>query len=263
MKPYQHTREQRERRAKVTGIAVTFLVHALALGLCLVTGLTYLDPPPPERTSLLIEFEEAPEVDVKPVESRIGREPEAQETDPEREVELVQRSESPHVTTKPNLTPETKPDPHGDVEVPTPKVEEPKLDPRASFPGMAKTDNTATTPHGAAEASSEFKAGQSDGNTREGKTEGSANAHVKGRNVLGTLPRPSYATQAEGVVVVQIKVDQYGNVIEAIPGFEGTTVADKSLWQAAKNAAMKAHFNQSADAPVVQLGTITYKFKLQ
>ena len=245
MKPYQHTREQRERRAKLSGAAVTLTVHALALGLCLVTGLRYLDPPPPERTSLLIEFDEAPEVDVKPVENRIGREPQADETDPEKEVELIQRSASPHVTTKPNLTPETRPDPHGD-----------------SFPGMSKSDSPSTTPHGAAEASPEFKAGQADGNTREGKTEGSANAHVKGRNVLGTLPRPSYATQTEGVVVVQIKVDQYGNVIEAIPGFEGTTVADKSLWQAAKNAAMKAHFNQSADAPVVQLGTITYKFKL-
>ena len=101
MKPYQHTREQRERRAKLSGAAVTLTVHALALGLCLVTGLRYLDPPPPERTSLLIEFDEAPEVDVKPVENRIGREPQADETDPEKEVELIQRSASPHVTTKP------------------------------------------------------------------------------------------------------------------------------------------------------------------
>lgn len=262
MKPYQHTREQRERRAKVTGALVTAGVHALALILCLVTGLKYLDPPPPERTSLVIEFEELPEETVKPIRDRAGRQPQAEQVDLEKEVELVQRSESPHVTTKPNLTPETRPDPHGDVEVPTPKPEEPKLDPRASFPGMSKADNTATTPHGAAEPSDNFKAGQSDGNTKEGKTEGSANAHVKGRNVLGTLPRPSYNTQVEGIVVVQIKVDQYGNVTEAIPGAEGTTVADKSLWNAARNAALKAHFNQSADAPVVQLGSITYKFKL-
>ena len=80
---------------------------------------------------------------------------------------------------------------------------------------------------------------------------------------MGTLPKPSYNAQMEGTVVVQVKVDQYGNVTEAIPGVEGTTVTDKSLWNAARAAAMKAHFNMSADAPVLQTGTITYKFKLQ
>ena len=44
---------------------------------------------------------------------------------------------------------------------------------------------------------------------------------------------------------------------------EGTTVTNTALWNAARAAAMKAHFNMSADAPVLQTGTITYKFKLQ
>jgi TonB family protein len=180
-----------------------------------------------------------------------------------KEVELVQKAESPHVNDRPNVTPATKPDTHGDVEVPTPKVEEPKLDPRASFPGMSQKDNNATTPHSATEAHEGFKAGQPDGNTREGKTEGSANAHVKGRNVVGSLPRPSYNSQTAGTVVVQVKVDQYGNVTEAIAGAEGTTVTDKTLWTAARNAALKAHFNMDAGAPAIQTGTITYIFKLK
>ena len=262
MQPYQHTREKREKRAGVIGFLVTLGVHALVLAVCLSVGLTYLDPPPPERTSLVIEFEDLEE-EVKPQKTEIGRQPQAEEIDREREVELVQKSESPHTEPRQNQTPATKPDPHGDVEVPTPKVEEPKLDPRASFPGMSAKDNNATTPHSAEEASPEFKAGQRDGNTREGKSEGSANAHVKGRSVMGTLPRPGYNSQVEGIVVVQVKVDQYGNVTEAIPGAEGTTVTDKTLWNAARSAALKAHFNQSADAPVIQIGTITYKFKLQ
>lgn len=94
------------------------------------------------------------------------------------------------------------------------------------------------------------------------QTVGSTNAHVKGRYVVGSLPKPSYNSQAEGIVVVQIKVDQYGSVIEAIPGAEGTTTNDKNLWSASRNAAMKAHFNQSANAPAVQTGTLTYIFKL-
>ncbi len=262
MQPYQRTQQKREKNANVTGIVATVGIHAAALVVLLTGGLTYLDPPPPERTSLLIEFEEEVQ-EVKPLPTRVGRQPQAEEIDLTREVELVQKAESPHVNDRPNVTPATQPDPHGDVEVPTPKVEEPKLDPRASFPGMSQKDNNATAPHSATEATEGFKAGQPDGNTREGKTEGSANAHVKGRNVVGSLPRPNYNSQMAGVVVVQVKVNQYGNVTEAIAGAEGTTVTDKTLWAAARSAALKTHFNMDANAPVVQTGTITYIFKLK
>ena len=262
MQPYLRTRQQQDRRARTTGLIVTGAVHALAAVICLTAGLKYLDPPPPE-TSFVIDFEDEVLEQETPVQTKVGRQPQAEETDPSKEVELVQKAESPHVNDRPNKTPATKPDTHGDVEVPTPKQEEPKLDPRASFPGMSQKDDKATAPHSAAEASEGFKAGQPDGNTKEGRTTGNANAHLQGRNVVGTLPKPSYNAQMEGTVVVQVKVDQYGNVTEAIPGVEGTTVTDKSLWNAARAAAMKAHFNMSADAPVLQTGTITYKFKLQ
>jgi len=97
----------------------------------------------------------------------------------------------------------------------------------------------------------------------EKTTEGTASAHVQGRSILGSLPKPAYKAQVEGIVVVQVKVDQYGTVTEAIPGAEGTTVENKTLWNAARSAALKAHFNQSASAPALQTGTITYIFKLK
>jgi len=263
MQPYERTREKSEKAAGVTGLLATLGLHVLALVVCLSTGFTYLDPPPPEKTSLVIEFEEELEAEV-PTPTRIGSQPQAEEIDRTREVELVQKSESPYVNDVPNVTPEAKPDDHGDVDVPTPPVkEEPKLDPRASFPGMSKKDNNATTPHSASDASEAFKAGQADGNTKEGKTEGTSNAHLQGRTVVGSLPKPAYSSQMAGTVVVTIKVNQYGNVEEAIPGAEGTTVTDKNLWTAARAAAMKAHFNQKADAPAIQTGTITYIFKLK
>ena len=261
MKEYLRERQKSERTSKVVGIVLAVAVHVLACTLCVFTGFKYLYPPPPETTFLLDFSQEEPEQFKQHFR---GIQPQTEEIDRTQPVELVQRSESPHQTTaKNNLTPATKPDTHGDVEVPTPKVEEPKLDPRASFPGMSQKDNKATTPHSASEAKEGFKAGQPDGNTKEGKTEGSANAHVKGRNVVGSLPRPSYNSQTAGTVVVQIKVDQYGNVTEAIAGAEGTTVTDKTLWTAARNPALKAHFNMDASAPAVQSGTITYIFKLK
>ena len=261
MQPYQRTREKREKAAGITGVAATLVLHALALVVLLTSGLTYLDPPPPERSSLVIEFEEEEPVRVRPIQTQVGRQPQAEEIDLERDVELVQKAESPHVNDRPNVTPEAQPDAHGDVETPAPPAQ-PEIERKALFPGMGKKENTATTPHAAAEASEGFKAGQPDGNTREGKVEGSANAHVKGRSVVGSIPKPAYATQSEGIVVVQVKVDQYGNVKEAVPGAEGTTVTDKTLWNAARNAAMKTTFNMDANAPAMQAGTITYIFKL-
>jgi hypothetical protein len=262
MQPYQRTREKREQTARITGAVATLAVHALAGVVLLTSGLTYLDPPPPERSSLVIEFEDEELQALKPMQTEVGRQPQAEEINLEREVELVQKAEAPTVNDRPNVTPKAQPDAHGDVETPAPPAE-PELDKRTLFPGMAKKDDNATTPHSAAEATEGFKAGQPDGNTKTGKTEGSANAHVKGRNVVGTMPRPSYETQTEGIVVVQVKVDQYGNVTEAVPGAEGTTVADKNLWNAARVAAMKTTFNMDANAPAVQTGTITYIFKLK
>ena len=127
---------------------------------------------------------------------------------------------------------------------------------------MSKKDSSLA-PHGSTDPSAEFKAGHPKGNTSTGKVDGTPNAHLKGRNVLGALPRPDYTVQDEGKVVVEIWVDNYGNVTKATAGAQGTTVNNSTLWAAARAAAMKAHFNQSADAPALQQGTITYIFKLK
>jgi hypothetical protein len=62
---------------------------------------------------------------------------------------------------------------------------------------------------------------------------------------------------------VDVWVDNYGNVQKAVAGVEGTTMADKDLWQAARKAALGAHFNIDAEAPALQKGTITYLFSIK
>ncbi|MCR4823995.1 MAG: energy transducer TonB [Bacteroidales bacterium] len=255
----QIIRQKRERNAKITGILMTVVLHACALVLISFSGLKYLYPPPQEQ-SMLIDFSEEPEILAQQLQ---GREPLADEIDPEKPVELAQKSESPTEADRENLTPETRPDPAGDVEVPAPEPEEPALDPRAAFPGMAKKDTSLTAAHSASEASDAFKAGQARGNTESGRTDGKPNAHVKGRNTVGNIPRPVYNVQESGIVVVDIWVDNYGNVVKAVPGGDGTTVLDKTLYAAARKAAMETHFNMSADAPAMQEGTITYFFNLK
>jgi TonB family protein len=256
MKPYLRERDKDAKTSDVTGIVLTVGVHLVIFLCCAFTGMKYLYPPPQEQ-AFLIDFEEEPVPEVK--RSDAGKQPEAEEIDLSKEVEIVQQSKSPVKSEKPNKTAEAKPDSHGDVEVPAPKEE---INKNALFPGMSKKDSSLA-PHGAKTPSAEFKAGQPKGNATVGKTEGTANARVKGRNVLGALPKPNGNGQDEGTVVVAIKVDQYGNVTEAKPGAQGTTVTNSALWNAARAAAMKTHFNQSADAPVLQEGTITYIFKLK
>lgn len=261
MKEYLRERKKTEDRSKLTGIVLTVLLHAAALCLVSFSGLSYIYPPP-EESSFLLDFTEEEEPQFKPV---YGREPQGEDVDLEKDLELVQKSESPNESLAQNLTPATKPDDFGDVETPEPpREEEPKLDPRASFPGMAKKDTTLTAPHNAREASSEFRAGQASGNSETAKAEGVANAHLEGRKVnKSTLMKPGYDLQESGKVVVKIWVDNYGHVKRAEAGADGTTVTNMKLWAAARSAAMKAVFDQKIDAPAMQEGTITYIFTLQ
>ena len=83
---------------------------------------------------------------------------------------------------------------------------------------------------------------------------------LKGRTIIGALPIPSYNITKSGKVVVKIKIDRNGTVVEAQPGEAGTTLQNKDAWEAAKKAALKAQFNMKADAPEFQYGTITYIF---
>lgn len=98
--------------------------------------------------------------------------------------------------------------------------------------------------------------------TKPDSTSGTARGRLSGRDVLGNLPSPANPKHAEGVVVVDIWVDNHGNVQKAVAGGSGTTLTDAELWTAARAAALKAHFSMSPDAPALQQGTITYVFKM-
>lgn len=261
MERYRQEREKQAKRARVSGGILTFAIH-VGLAVCFfVTGFTYLDPPPPEKTPILLDFGE-PEIE-KPKQIWNGSRPQVEKPDPSQPINLVQKSDAQLAGTKANEAPEATVDDFGDVETPEPPREKP-IDRRALF--QAADNNTTKdtlAPQTAREPSDALKAGHASGNTTTGKTDGEPNANVRGRSVNGTLPRPSYGVQADGKVVVKIWVDQYGNVTEALAGVEGTTATDKTLWQAAREAALHAHFNVDASAPPKQEGTITYIFRMR
>ena len=76
------------------------------------------------------------------------------------------------------------------------------------------------------------------------------------------LPKPEYNIQREGIVVVEVTLDNNGNITNAVPGVRGSTTINDYLLNSAKNAALKAKFNAKHDGPRFQKGTITYHFKL-
>lgn len=257
---YIQERRKQERKSTVTGAVLTVSFHAVAAVCFFCTGFTYLDPPPPEQEQILIEFEE-PEID-KPKQVWNGTRPQAVEPDPTRDINLVQQAEAQMEGTTSNEAPESVVDDFGDVDVKEPPREK-EIDRRALFHAADnKTDKDTLAPQVADKVSESLKAGHAQGNTKVGETSGQPNAKLAGRSVNGTLPRPTYAVQNSGKVVVDIWVDNYGNVQKAVAGAEGTTVTDKTLWQAARKAALGAHFNMSAEAEPLQHGTITYIFKL-
>lgn len=239
----------------------TITVH-IAFFICFThAGFTYLDPPPPDQEQILIEFDE-PEIE-RPRQTWNGSRPQAVKPDPSKPINLVQRSEAQHEGTKSNEAPEATVDDFGDVDIVEPKREK-EIDRRALFHAADNKTQKDTLAHQTADKVTDaLKAGHAQGNTRTGETAGEPNAKVPGRSVNGTLPRPSYNVQASGKVVVDIWVDNYGNVQKAVAGVAGTTATDKNLWQAARKAALGAHFNMSADAPALQKGTITYIFNLK
>ncbi len=256
---YIRERDRQSKVSRTTGVVLTVSVHACLIACCFFSGFTYLDPPPPEKEQILIEFEE---VEIKkPKQTWRGTSPRAEV--PSKEINLVQQSQAQNLGTKTNEAPEATTGDQGDIEVPEPPREKP-IDRRALFAAADnKTEKDTLAAQTAREVTDALKAGHALGNTETGETRGEPKAKLAGRTVNGTLPRPSFGVQAEGTVVVDIWVDNYGQVQKAVAGAEGTNVTDKTLWQAARKAALGAHFNMSADAPALQKGTITYIFKLK
>ena len=146
-----------------------------------------------------------------------------------------------------------------------PEPEKPKVNPLSLYPAKGNTDN------------SKNNEGITNGKGNQGNPSGSPDSknytnamstgagivpNLNGR-VATSLPIPEYRSQEEGQVVVNIWVDKDGNVTQAEAGAKGSTTTDPTLLNAAKKAALQAKFNIKSDAPILQKGSITYKFRLQ
>jgi hypothetical protein len=77
------------------------------------------------------------------------------------------------------------------------------------------------------------------------------------------LPVPVYKCEGAGLVEVKIAVDQRGRVVQAETDKPGDTANEICLAEAALSAAYGTRFNADYNAPVRQIGSITYYFIAQ
>ena len=174
----------------------------------------------------------------------------------------MKRSEAPVEASKPNVAKEATVDDFGDVETPEPPREKP-INKRALFSAANNSPQEDTLEQQTARRVAQALAnGHSKGNTNSGPDQGEPSVRLAGRNIDGALPVPSYTVNDYGRVVVRIRVNREGKVVSAISGDIGTTTTNSKLREAAKQAALQAHFNVAPGAPELQEGTITYVFTL-
>ena len=83
--------------------------------------------------------------------------------------------------------------------------------------------------------------------------------YMPGRTLV-KQPTVNNLTEKKGVVVVEISIDKYGNVMEANPGAAGTTTQDKYLQTMAVKAAKSAKFDQNMKKPLKESGTMSITF---
>lgn len=85
-------------------------------------------------------------------------------------------------------------------------------------------------------------------------------SYVMNGRKMTKQPTVSNLTMEKGIVVVDITINKYGNVIKAEPGAEGTTTTSQYLLTKGKQAAESASFDTGPTMPLEQKGSITITF---
>lgn len=82
---------------------------------------------------------------------------------------------------------------------------------------------------------------------------------MPGRKLI-RQPKIDNLTMEKGIVVVNITINKYGNIMKAEAGADGTTTTSNYLLTKAKQAAESAMFDGGTTFPLEQKGTITITF---
>jgi TonB family protein len=245
---------------------ILFTVSFYTVGFLLLFFLGFTTPLPlPEEEGIMIDFGDS--------ETGIGQ------TEPEKTTSTVKPTPIP-VQEESNMTQDyeesattvqetqvTEEVVEEVVEEVIEEVEEVReVDPLALYENTSDNNSNNSESEGIAGGSGNQGRPDGDPNSNQYTGNGAGNGGVgfslKGRNPKG-LPKPSYTSNEQGIVVVKITVDREGKVIAAVAGAKGSTTMDTALLNAAREAALSTKFDKKPSAPSRQSGTITYHFVLK
>ena len=262
------TDQEAEKKRKRVAIAVTVVFHLVALILFLIFGLKQ-PVPLPEDQGASVEFgwdesasgdavaqvennDPVEEVTQTPTTEKVTEEVVEEEvaTDEESEVAVPEEKEQP----KPKEEkPEEKP-----VEKP-----EPTLDKR-----LQNALNSINSPSetGGSQGDKEGSGDQGNPSGTDGKGVlggGSGSWQLDGRSMLPGYGTKIKDTREEGIVVLNIWVDQSGKVTKVSPNLrESNTTSQYLINLAKKDVLNNFRFNGDPAASVSQRGKVRYVFKL-
>lgn len=235
---------------KLIGLIVSIVAHGLLILCLLLMGLRYPDPPPPEL-GVEMDMGEFSDVGTDSEHAAEGGEDLSSESSYANDDnnELTQQSEDVPLVSKKTPSPtKNKKKPKDNVK---PQSEETKIDQNALFTkGRVKKGSGGST--GVGEGSGKGSGGEGGGS--------GISFSLAGRGSK-SLPLPTATSSENGSIVVEIRVDQEGNVVFAKAVWKGTTLTDTNLWRRCEQAAKKSKFTAKPDAPELDPGTITYIFR--
>lgn len=264
---------------KRKSLILTIFIMSVVVLLLFYAGLKYLDPPP--ENGIAVTFgvdnvgmgEKSPPPQSSASQPEVSQPQQSSASEVKEEVVTQDTEESVVVPKETKKVEKKKEDTPKKETKPTETKEKPKADPK---PSKATTDALSNV-LGAANAGGSGSSGQGDDNSAGYKGDpngnpyansyyGSGSGSGKGWGLNGrSLVSGGKVVQEcneSGRVVVQIEVDQKGNVIKATPGVRGTTNNHPCLLDPAKKTAMMHKWNVDSNAPTRQIGFIEINFKL-
>lgn len=268
----------------------TITVHVLLLLWFALTGLKYQDPPPEEGIAINFGYSEegfgnntqaatvtppppAPETPVEetPVtqEEVVTQDIEDAPVIEETKEESKQETPKEEVKEVPKETAQPDPEPEPD---PQPTEEEIKQQKEADRLNKLFNTNNKGSGQGEGETKGGGDQGSEDGDPLNPNRKGNGGVGKKGDNVLGERKpvnevKPE-GCQANGVIVVGIRVNREGKVIKATPGInvpaQKSSYTKSCLLSKAEEAALKMKWSPASESdPDVQVGYIIVRFKVQ
>lgn len=246
-------------KSKKKALMGTIMFHLLLLLCFIFMGLKYQNPPPAEEgIAINFGFDDFGSGEVEPSVA----EPTETKVEPVESTDDISTQDVEDVSIVKEVPKETTTKPKETIEKTEDKEEEKIVNSKALYTG--KKDNNSTSQ---GVSNGKGNQGSEDGNPDANSYTGGGNgydgiAFNLGGRTISEVKKPIYDSQAQGKVVVTIRVNQNGKVISANPGAKGSTTTNAYLYSRAKEAALKTTFKPKTDAPNVQIGTIIYHFKL-